>query len=156
MIREAGFEVERSSHADIVVVAMSRTLSYEDIEAATLSIWRGADFIGTNADAFYPTERGFLPGSGTMVAALQASTDRKARIMGKPERAIYQLALEKLHLEPNQVACIGDRLDTDIAGGKKAGMTTILVTTGVGEIHSTQISSIKPDYTVRNLEELID
>jgi 4-nitrophenyl phosphatase len=151
----AGFEVVRSANADVVVVAMARDICYADIEAATLSIWRGAAFVGTNADAYYPSEIGFLPGSGTMVAAIEASTNRRALIMGKPEPEIFHSALKILDLPASSVACVGDRLDTDIAGGRNAGLVSILLTTGVADQAQLAKASIVPDYVFNDLAEML-
>jgi 4-nitrophenyl phosphatase len=114
----------------------------------------GAEFIGTNADPFYPTERGILPGSGTMVATLAASTGRTATVMGKPERWLYDLALERMGLGPGEVASVGDRLDTDIEGGRRLGMKTILLLSGIATQDALAASPIRPTWVFSGIDDL--
>ena len=91
----------------------------------------GADFIGTNADPTFPATDGLAPGAGSLIAALETASGRKARIMGKPAPAMFRAALARLGTDAAQTLMIGDRLDTDILGAQQAGLPAALVLTGV-------------------------
>lgn len=114
----------------LVVASMDRGVTYEKLKRATLLIRAGARFIATNLDPTNPSEEGLLPGTGAMIAALETASETRATIIGKPEPTMYQLAMEQMDACPETTAAIGDRVDTDIVGGKRAGLTTICVLSG--------------------------
>jgi 4-nitrophenyl phosphatase len=89
-----------------------------------------------------------------MVTALAASSNTEPIIMGKPQRPIFDLALERLGLPVNQVASVGDRLDTDILGGQLAGLFTVLLLTGIASKEDLLASEIKPTWVFNDLHEL--
>ncbi len=151
-ISEAGYELADEDVA-AVVAALERDLTYETIKRGTLLIRAGAQFIGTNADPSYPTEEGFVPGSGMMVTALAASSDQEPLVMGKPQRGIFDLAMDKLDLPTQLVASVGDRLDTDILGGARYGLKTVLLLTGIAHRDDIPDSEIQPDWVFEDLFE---
>lgn len=153
VLGRAGFTIVQEN-ADAVVVGLDRELTYAKLERASFEIRRGAKFIGTNADNTYPTDEGLAPGSGAILAALQAATDMAPTIIGKPERAMFDIALEQMHSEPRSCAMLGDRLDTDIEGAQRAGLKSILVLTGVTTRELLAVSTIQPDFTFENLDAL--
>jgi 4-nitrophenyl phosphatase len=114
----------------LVVASMDREVTFEKLKRATLLIRGGARFIATNLDPTNPTEEGLLPGTGAMIAALETASETKPQPIGKPEPTMYQLAMEQMKAVPETTAAIGDRADTDILGGKRAGITTICVLSG--------------------------
>jgi len=152
MVTEAGF-VLVDEEVRAVVVSLDKDINYGSLKRATLLIRAGADYLGSNSDPSYPTEEGIVPGSGTVVAALTASADRQPIIMGKPERWMFDLALEQMGLEPGQAASVGDRLDTDIAGGLKAGLKTVLLLTGIADQDDLTVSDIEPTWVFPTLQE---
>lgn len=152
-VEKAGFQLADENVA-VVVVSMDRSLTYETLKTASLLIREGALFIGTNPDPFYPDEEGLLPSAGAIVVTIAASTEREPLIMGKPERYLYNAALDYLELPRSQVAVIGDSLTSDIQGGNKMGMSTILVLTGITDQEMLQKSKIRPDYVYPSLLEL--
>lgn len=123
---------EDHQEADAVVVGLDRRLTYARLCEAALAIRRGAAFIATNADRTLPTETGMIPGAGALVAALEAATDVKPRVIGKPSAGIFLHALGRLGTPAGLTAAIGDRPETDIVGGQRAGLRTIGVLTGAG------------------------
>lgn len=139
-----------------VVVGMDTHLTFDKLRTATLAIRSGAVFVGTNPDRTFPSEEGITPGSGAILAALEAATDVSPTIIGKPQQAVFNLALEKLGMRPEETAMIGDRLETDILGGQKAGLFTILVLTGVTSRQHLSDSDLKPDLVFENLDQLCD
>ena len=91
-----------------------------------------------------------------MVTALSVSADKKPIIMGKPERPIFELAMERMGLPADQVASVGDRLDTDILGGQLAGLHTILLLTGIASKEDLLTSDIRPTWIFKDLLELTE
>jgi 4-nitrophenyl phosphatase len=128
-ITEEGF-VLADEDVQLVVASMDREVTYEKLKRATLLIRGGARFIATNLDPTNPSEEGLLPGTGSMIAALETASGTRAQAIGKPQPTMYQLAMEQMGASPETTAAIGDRVDTDILGGKKAGLTTICVLSG--------------------------
>ena len=154
-VSEAGFELAEDGPADFVVLGMDRAVTYAKLKRAALLIRAGAQFIATNPDTTFPSPEGLVPGAGALIAALQASTGIKPVVIGKPESTCFELALEKLGVSASQAAAVGDRLDTDIEGGQRAGMRTILVLSGVNSATDLVASSIQPTWVFKNLLELI-
>ena len=142
--------------ADFVVVGMDTGLTYEKLRVATLLIRGGAKFIATNPDKTLPTEEGFVPGNGASLAALEAATGVAPFVVGKPEPAIFDLALARMGVGKEGVAVIGDRLETDILGGHRAGLSTILVLSGATSRQELENSSIKPDLVFENVRQLYE
>ena len=114
----------------LVVASMDRAVTYEKLKRATLLIRGGARFIATNLDPTNPSEEGLIPGTGSMIAALATASETRPQAIGKPEPTMYQLAMEQMGACPETTAAIGDRCDTDILGGKRAGIATICVLSG--------------------------
>lgn len=152
-VRERGYIISGDG-AGFVVVGMDRRLTYEKLKVATLLIRGGARFIGSNPDKTLPTQEGFIPGAGAMLAAVEASTDVVPTIVGKPERTIFELALAKMGSSQEDTAIVGDRLDTDVLGGYNAGLTTILVLSGATPHQDVDSASVKPDLVFEDIGHL--
>lgn len=154
---QAGFSVVKdlSQAAEVVVAGVDFTLTYDKLKYATLHIQRGARFVGTNGDVTFPAEEGAWPGAGSILAAIQAATGITPTVIGKPERLMFDIAVEKMGSDPVRTAMLGDRLETDILGGQRAGVKTILVTTGIDNETSSQLKRIYPDSIFSGLETLI-
>ena len=142
--------------ADFVVVGMDSELTYEKLRVATLLVRGGARFIATNPDKTLPTEEGLVPGNGAALAALEAATDVAPFVVGKPEPAVFDLALARMGVGREGVAVIGDRLETDILGGRRAGLITILVLSGATSRQEMSNSTIKPDLVFENVRQLYE
>ncbi|MEA3326035.1 MAG: HAD-IIA family hydrolase [Chloroflexota bacterium] len=141
--------------AKIVVASLDYHLTYEKLKHASLLIQAGCDFIGTNPDRTLPTPEGFIPGSGTVIEALEIASGKKAKIVGKPEPLLYQIALKRLGTLPHETLAVGDRLETDIAGAQAAGIHTALVLTGASSLKQAQEYMPSPEIVTTNLTELI-
>lgn len=116
----------------VVVQGYGPQLTVADLNEAAYALNAGARWVATNADSTLPTERGLAPGNGSLLAAVSHATGRAPDIvLGKPERAAFEAALDVLGLAPHEVLALGDRLDTDIRGARAAGIPTALVLTGV-------------------------
>jgi 4-nitrophenyl phosphatase len=152
---DEGFRVVDDGEAasEWVIAGLDRAFTYEKLAGATRAILDGAHFVATNADALLPVEGGqVVPGAGTMIAAIQTATAVQPVIVGKPEPGLFEHGLRRLgNLQPHEVAMIGDRLDTDVVGGRRAGLRTILVLTGVTTQAEAEAATPPPDATVSNL-----
>ncbi|MDQ7988805.1 MAG: HAD-IIA family hydrolase [Candidatus Dactylopiibacterium sp.] len=148
-----GFSISESS-PDYVVVAKSSSFSYEQLKKAVRFIDQGAKFIGTNPDMIDPVEGGLEPAAGTILAAISAATGRKPYIVGKPNSLMMMLAARKLGAHPEDCVMIGDRMDTDIVGGMEAGMTTVLVLSGVTTPENMTAFPYKPDHVFKTVGDI--
>lgn len=150
---EEGF-VLADEDVQLVVASMDRGVTFEKLKRATLLIRGGARFIATNRDPTNPSEEGLIPGTGAMIVALEAASETKAKSIGKPEPAMYQLAMEQMGARPDTTAAIGDRVDTDILGGKRAGLTTICVLSGSSD--RVEAEAIGADMIFNDIAHLLE
>jgi 4-nitrophenyl phosphatase len=139
-----------------VVTGMDRFVSYQKLRRATLHIRAGVPFYGTNPDRTFPTPAGLVPGAGSILAAIEAATDVKPIIIGKPQTAMMRMALEKLGTTPEESLVVGDRLETDIAAGQAAGCKTALVLSGVSTREQAENFQPAPDIITEELGKLIE
>ena len=139
---------------EYVVVGMDFTICYERLAQATLHIRAGATFVGTNPDLTFPSERGIVPGAGAVLALLEAGSGVKPRVIGKPETALMEQAMLRLGAAPDTTAAVGDRLETDIVAGQRAGIRTLLVFSGVTDRPLLARSEIQPDLTFEDVADL--
>lgn len=153
-LEQRGFVLTEEGAA-YVVSGWDRRLTWDKLKTAALLIHAGAGFIGTNPDTNYPTEQGPVPGSGAQLAALEATTGVAPVVVGKPESWIYEEALRRMGARPETTALIGDRLDTDIAGGVRAGLTTVLVLSGISTEADLTASPVKPDVVCADIGDLV-
>jgi glycerol 3-phosphatase-2 len=144
-VREAGIKIlndtDLATRADLVVVAGTDDLVYDDLRVATLALHRGADFVATSRDPTHPMPDGLWPGTGAILAALEYATGRAAAIVGKPEPQLMLTALDRLG--EGRTLVVGDRLDTDVAAAAKAGLEAALVLTG--GTSPEDVAAIGPD-----------
>ncbi len=115
--------------AEYVIAGMDTTLTYEKLKAGCLAINEGAEFIATNDDKNFPSEEGLIPGAGSMVAALEAATGKKARVMGKPNQPYLQIIREILR--EGEYWVVGDRVETDMLMAEKLNARKVMVLSGV-------------------------
>ena len=146
-------EVVGGATADAVVFGFNRKLVYNDLAMGSLLVRRGAKLIGTNADTTFPNELGLLPGAGSTGAFLEAATGQSALIIGKPGRLMFAEALQRIGSTTADTAMVGDRLNTDIAGGKAAGLTTIMVLSGIST-REEAVGDLQPDFIFADIAEL--
>jgi glycerol-1-phosphatase len=141
---------------DAVIQGFSPTLGWKDLAEAAYAIAAGAIWVATNVDMTLPQERGFAPGNGTLVAAVATATGKSPLVAGKPEAALFELAARQSGV--TRALVVGDRLDTDILGGNRAGMATVLVLTGVDSARTALAARVdeRPQYLIRSLNELFE
>ncbi len=142
--------------AQAVVVGLDRKVNYEKICKAVKDVMRGALFIGVNGDPLWPVENGFMPGVGVFLSAIETATRVKPFIVGKPNTYMLELAIQQWECEPSQILMVGDKLDSDIMMGRKAGAKTALVLSGVTSPRELEEAppEMKPHLAARNLAHL--
>lgn len=166
---------EVGREADVVVVSGHRGFDYEELLTAKLALDRGAAFFATSHDPTMPMPGGEWPGTGSVLAAVETASGRRAEIAGKPERHLFEMALDALASDPSptsptrvsegtddvpkqprnlRVAMVGDRISSDIEGGRRAGLATILVLSGT-DSEDTAAAAPRPDHTVADLAALL-
>jgi 4-nitrophenyl phosphatase len=151
-LEEKGFQFT-GENADFVVVGIDRSISYEKLTVACLAVRNGAVFISTNADIAIPTERGLVPGNGSLTSVITVSTQTKPIFIGKPESIIMEQALKVLGTSKEETLMVGDYYDTDILAGMNTGLDTLLVHTGVTTKELLVNYDQKPTYTIDSLDQ---
>ncbi|MFW6075421.1 MAG: HAD-IIA family hydrolase [Chloroflexota bacterium] len=149
-----GHFVEDTRNVDVVVSGADFRLTYDSLKTACLCIRAGADYVATNADTTFPSEEGLIPGSGAIVAALVASGGKEPTIVGKPSPVMVETCLKMLGTSAEETIMLGDRLDTDILAGERAGTHTVLVTTGISNVTDIEAEEIYPDVVVPTLDAI--
>ena len=156
-MRAHGFEVRDDERVRWVVIAFDRTFSYAKLNTALQAVKRGARLIATNPDRTCPVEGGEIPDCAGMIAAVEAVTDRKVEtIVGKPSPIILGVALAALEVPAGEAVMVGDRIDTDIVMGRRLGLGTVLVLSGVTRADDPRIAAIAPDHVVRSIRDLVE
>ncbi len=154
--RQHGFELVQEK-PDFIVLGFDQTLTYRKLWTLCDLVREGIPFIATHADFNCPTETGWMPDVGAMIAFVKAATGREPDlVVGKPNRMIVEAAASKMGLHIEQLGMIGDRLYTDIALGASSGITTVLVLSGETKLEDVEGSPHKPDYIFQNLGGVAD
>ncbi len=137
-----------------VVQGFSPDINWRDLAEGSLAIRSGALWVASNVDTTLPSERGLLPGNGSLVAALRAATGQEPLVAGKPASPIMEDACRLSAARKPLV--VGDRLDTDIAGANAAGLDSLLVLTGVSSLLDMLLASpeLRPTYLAADLDGL--
>jgi HAD superfamily hydrolase (TIGR01457 family) len=154
-VRVRGFRPTREAHgAKAVVQGLSPDLSWRDLAEAAVAIRGRAVWVACNVDATLPTERGLLPGNGSLVAAVRTATGQEPLVAGKPATPLLEQAAKSLGAQRPLV--VGDRLDTDILGAVHAGMDSLLVLTGVSTAEDVEAlpRELRPTYVAADLTVL--
>ncbi len=140
---------------DYVVVGETRTYSFEKIEKAIELVLKGAKLIGTNPDITGPTEKGIMPATGSLIAPIEIATGKKAYFVGKPNPLMLRHGLNKLDCHSQDIAFIGDRMDTDIIAGIESNVDTVLVLSGVTSLADIDKYPYRPKYVLNGVGELV-
>ncbi len=158
-IKRTGLQLvtgEEAKTADFAVIGGHPGFHYEEVKISSFAIRNGAYFYATSRDPHVLTDEGFVPATGSVLAAIEVASGYKAIVAGKPEQIIFEVALEKKQLHRNQrIAVVGDSLDSDIIGGKKAGIKTILVLSGSTDEEDIHRGDLAPDYVIDDLTGLL-
>ncbi len=157
-VAEAGMRIvnrtEFASRADVVVVGAHEGLAYEELRIATQAVIRGAELIGATRDASFPMPDGPWPGSGAVLAAIETAVGRSAdQVIGKPEPPMYEAARDRLG--EGRCLAVGDRLEIDVLGARRAGMDSALVLTGGVTRAEAEAAEPSPTHIADSLATLV-
>jgi HAD superfamily hydrolase (TIGR01450 family) len=157
-VAEAGFRIVNGTtfapRADIVVVGGHDQFAFEELKIATQAVLRGAQLIGATRDATFPMPDGMWPGTGAVLAAIETAAGRPADyVVGKPQPAMYEAARDRLG--DGRLLAVGDRLDADVEGARRAGVNAALVLTGVATRADAEAADPKPTYVADSLHALV-
>ncbi|HET8953421.1 MAG TPA: HAD-IA family hydrolase, partial [Solirubrobacteraceae bacterium] len=140
--------------ADVVVVGAHEQLTYDEIRIAAQAVRRGAELIGATRDATFPMPDGPWPASGAVLAAIETAAGRTAdRIAGKPEPPMYEAARDRLGA--GRCLGVGDRLEIDVLGARRAGMDSALVLTGGATRAEAEAAEHRPTHVADSLAALV-
>lgn len=158
-LKEEGFEIVpidyRGSDIDYVLLGFDTELNYEKVRGACYYVSRGFPYIATNCDLKCPVlDNKFIPDCGAIAKMIELATDCQPLFLGKPERTMVDAVSAQWNIPISQIACVGDRLYTDIAVGINAGATSICVLTGEATKAEIKTSPHKPDYVFDSIKEL--
>jgi HAD superfamily hydrolase (TIGR01450 family) len=156
-VADAGLELldrEAGREAGAVIVSGHRGFDYEELLTATLALQRGAMLFATSRDPTLPMPDGAWPGTGSILAAVETASGVAAEIGGKPERHLFELACERIP-GGGRVAMVGDRIASDIEGGRRAGLATVLVLSGASTREQAEAAAPPPDHVVDDLAALL-
>ena len=150
-----GTLTEDPTEADVLVVGKDRSFDFETLTRGLRALESGATFVGTNEDRKVPTDSGMVPGCGALIAAISyAANQDPDQICGKPHDPMIEVSLDKLAADPADCLVIGDNPETDIEMGRRAGMTTVLVLTGLVDRSDPLLADEPADHVVDSLEDL--
>jgi 4-nitrophenyl phosphatase len=158
-LRESGFELlseKAAGSAQAVVMGIDPEITFEKMCEAALLVRSGVPFYATNPDKTFPTPRGQIPGAGAWISVIVTATNVEPIYAGKPAPYLFELARTRLGTTREQTLVVGDRLETDIAGGQAAGMPTALVLSGVSTRAQAESWQPKIDLVVEDLAALIN
>jgi glycerol-1-phosphatase len=144
---------ERAQDANVVVVSGHREFDYREMLAAKQALDRGAALFATSRDPTMPFPGGEVPGTGAVLAAVETASARRAEIAGKPEHHLFDMAVEVAG--GGRLAMVGDRVSSDIAGGRNAGLETILVLSGTTSREQAGVAEPAPDHVLEDLSGLL-
>ena len=158
---EEGFEIApvdyRGEDIDFVLLGFDTELNYEKVRGASYYVSRDYPYIGTNCDLKCPVlDNKFIPDCGAIAKMIELATDRLPQFLGKPERTMVDAVSKEWQMPIDKIACVGDRLYTDIAVGINAGATSICVLTGEATKEEIKKSEYKPDYCFDSIKELYE
>ena len=157
-LRETGFQVlsiREAEQGQAVVMGIDTQINFDKMLEATLLVRRGVPFYATNPDKTFPTPRGEIPGAGAWVSVITTATDIHPIYAGKPAPYLIDLARDRLGTTKEETLVVGDRLETDIAGGQAAGCPCALVLSGVSTAEQARKWKPKVDVIARDLAELV-
>jgi len=156
-LRAHGFEVRADADVRWVVIAFDRTFDYAKLNIALQAVRRrDARLIATNPDRTCPTEDGEIPDCAGMMAAVEAVTGKSVEVVvGKPSPIILEVALQTLGVGANDCVIVGDRIETDILMGKRLGLATVLVLSGITRPDDPRIAELRPDLVLPSIGALV-
>ncbi len=148
--------VQPEADVDCLCMGFDTQLTFQKLEDACILLGRKVDYIAANPDWVCPTEFGYVPDCGSVAEMLFRATGRRPRFLGKPEPDMALLAMELAGASPQETILLGDRLYTDIACGKNAGIDAALLLSGEAVLADLAGSPVQPDYVFQDIQEFLD
>lgn len=146
---------QSDTHASHIVIGdIGETWSYGLLNHAFNRMMQGAQLIAIHKNRFWQTEQGLQMDIGAFVTALEYASGKQALIIGKPASDFFRIALDDMQLAAEQVAMVGDDIDSDVAGAQQAGLAGILVRTGKYRQAYVEASPVRPDLVIDSLRHL--
>lgn len=146
---------ENPDEIDVVIASCDRNFDFYKLNVAFQALRRGARFWATNADATCPVPGGEIPDAGAVIGALEGCSKRQVELVaGKPSPLVIETALERLQRRPSECLIVGDRLETDILMGQRAGVRTALVLTGVTQRTDLLHAPVQPDHVLASIGQV--
>jgi HAD superfamily hydrolase (TIGR01450 family) len=143
-----------ATRADVVVVGAHDDFGYDELRVAAQAVARGAELVAATRDATFPMPDGPWPGTGSVLAAIETAAGRRADlVVGKPEPAMYEAARDRLGA--GRMLAVGDRLDIDVAGARRAGLDSALVLTGGTTREQADAADPRPTHVADSLAALV-
>ena len=152
---EAAGHYQTEDRPNVVVVGFDRKLTYEKLDKALRVLKDGAFLVGSYGGAVFMSDSGPALSAGPIIKALEYASGMRAIMIGKPSPRMFRLALGHAKERPSKAVMVGDQIETDIVGAKRAGVHTVLVLTGVENRETVSRSNIKPDMIIESLDELM-
>ena len=158
-LKRAGVRVVRrrgNRPIGYVVVGMDRKFTYRKLHEAQQAVLSGAKLIATNRDATYPVEGNVIPGGGSIVAAVATAAEQEPVLIGKPSPKAGELIVRHAGVAPKEALMVGDRLETDIEMGRRAGLWTCMVLTGISSAQEAESApeESRPHFIIESIAEL--
>jgi len=151
--REEGLDVVDAGPADVLAVSRVSDLSEDVLAGALAATTSGTAIVATSAEPTHPVEGGVRPGAGATVGAVAGMTEREPTVVGKPSTRMAEAAAGALGVDPGECLVVGDRVDTDVRMGHDAGMTTVLVLSGVADAPDAS-GTVRPDHVLDSLADI--
>jgi HAD superfamily hydrolase (TIGR01450 family) len=157
-VAEAGLRILNrtpfATRADVVVLGAHEDLGYDELRIATQAVLRGAELVAATRDRTFPMADGPWPATGAVLAAIETATGRTADlVVGKPEPAMYETARDRLG--PGRMLAVGDLLEVDVAGARRAGLDSALVLTGGTSREAATAADPQPTHVADSLAALV-
>lgn len=145
-----------TANPEFVVLGETRTYSFEAITTAINLIMDGARFICTNPDVTGPAPQGILPATGAVAALITTATGKEPYFVGKPNPVMMRSALNTIGAHSEHTVMVGDRMDTDVKTGLEAGLSTILVRSGISDDAEIDRFPYRPTKVVNSIADIAD
>lgn len=157
-LRDAGIEVvtEVDDRATIVLIGFDTENTSEKIRNTCIMLGKDVTYLATNPDLVCPVSFGYIPDCGSMAIMLKNATGKMPFVIGKPEPIMVDCVLKKWGAAPEDAVIVGDRLYTDIATGKNAGVDTICVLSGEATMEDIKAGDVKPTWIYKDVKEIYE
>jgi HAD superfamily hydrolase (TIGR01458 family) len=148
------FEITHEGPEAVVVGDLGKAFTFDLLNSAFLSIRSGARLVALQKNRFWQTVNGPALDAGAYVAALEYAAETEAVLVGKPNRAYFEMAVEDMDIPASRVVMIGDDVHTDILGASAVGAKTILVKTGKYHLDADKPPPVEPDWVLDSIADL--